>query len=1002
MKQGQKSTEDKIDDVVASIWINKSAKRHSAVAALAVTAGLLLSPATAVALPGTVHENAGSVAVTLNAAAPSVDGRAHTQNDASDSYDAVSHHIELPWRGKRYLDVSDAKHAGQVVWTSDNEGVAKVDQQGVLVARSAGNTLVRATDTSGNELARFDVTVANRTYDAAYDTMKDRWLKRLVGTASADDPLDMNDSAVASYVSKLLDEGRSAWKTLHREANRKTLWDKKESDTASANLTSQMKKLKPLAIAWALPVPGNELYENREVFDEIIRAIDFIVNDLGFDGSDAWTDNWWDWQIGTPQRMVDVMMLVSDYVDPSVLKPAMNAIYQYCPNCSHQMHATNPNVIATGANRTDIAITVLGSAIINRDDARMELINKEVPEVMDLVAKGDGIYADGSVVQHSAVAYNGSYGNELIKGIGKISSIVAQTPFEMSDPRVNNVYNAVLYGYIPLMRNAQMMSMVNGRSIARVQEANPYSSEKYWGNETIANVLLMEQAAPEPYKSQFRSALKLWLGQAGDFYYRYARDFDAMLQARAIEGDANTAPSLYEGMHVYGSMDRVVQAQQSYAAALSMYSSRIYNYECMNSENQHGWHTGDGMLLIYNDDLAAFDDAFWATVDPYRLPGTTVDTRVLENGAATSKYSPAHWVGGVTNGRIGAAGMQLDTSNLKLGMDLSAKKSYFFLNGKIVALGADINGTSDAGIETTVENRIMAAGDARVAINGQQWHGTSDAVTLAAGDYVTLAGPKPGTGFGYYFLDGAPVSMAKEHRDGTYADINKTFPFEKPYSADYFKLGIKHGSSVNDGTYAYVVVPGADDAAMGAFAQDPGIEVVENSAKRQVVFDASAHVTMGNVWAAEGGVVGPVSVNGAASVLVDASKKGTITISVSDPTQIGGTLRLNVAGGQGLFGAAEGVRQIDASTFDIDFSGAQGASRTLSVAMPQDDGSGDMKPLEPAQPTPNAPSDAGTKSDGGSLPQTGDPTSASALLAAFFAVTAFAGGLIGKMKGERS
>ena len=32
-------------------------------------------------------------------------------------------------------------------------------------------------------------------------------------------------------------------------------------------------------------------------------------------------------------------------------------------------------------------------------------------------------------------------------------------------------------------------------------------------------------------------------------------------------------------MKVYGSMDRIVQVNENYTAGLSMYSSRIYNYE---------------------------------------------------------------------------------------------------------------------------------------------------------------------------------------------------------------------------------------------------------------------------------------------------------------------------------------------------------------------------------------------------------------------------------------
>ncbi|NRE38244.1 hypothetical protein DBN75_11770, partial [Enterococcus faecalis] len=70
-------------------------------------------------------------------------------------------------------------------------------------------------------------------------------------------------------------------------------------------------------------------------------------------------------------------------------------------------------------------------------------------------------------------------------------------------------------------------------------------------------------------------------------------------------------------------MDRVLQKNNEYAVGISMYSQRVGNYEFGNTENKKGWHTADGMLYLYNQDFAQFDEGYWATIDPYRLPGTT-------------------------------------------------------------------------------------------------------------------------------------------------------------------------------------------------------------------------------------------------------------------------------------------------------------------------------------------------------------------------------------------
>ncbi len=89
-------------------------------------------------------------------------------------------------------------------------------------------------------------------------------------------------------------------------------------------------------------------------------------------------------------------------------------------------------------------------------------------------------------------------------------------------------------------------------------------------------------------------------------------------------------------------MDRFVQRTTDYMVGLGLYSSRISSFEAGNKENKRGWHTADGMLYLYNDDQVQFNLCYWPTVDPYRLPGTTVDTIQLadENSAFTTVTSP--------------------------------------------------------------------------------------------------------------------------------------------------------------------------------------------------------------------------------------------------------------------------------------------------------------------------------------------------------------------------
>src|SRR5262249_5842137 len=143
--------------------------------------------------------------------------------------------------------------------------------------------------------------------------------------------------------------------------------------------------------------------------------------------------------------------------------------------------------------------------------------------------------------------------------------------------------------------------------------------------------------------------------------------------------------------HQYANMDRAVVHRPGWALGVAMSSSRVGLYESVNSENLRGWYTGVGTTYLYDGDLAYYSDGYWPTVDPYRLPGTTVDVQTRANGANNNHLSPRNWVGGAELGSLfGATGMDYkDVSS-----DLVARKSWFMFDDEVVALGAGITSTS--------------------------------------------------------------------------------------------------------------------------------------------------------------------------------------------------------------------------------------------------------------------------------------------------------------------
>lgn len=218
--------------------------------------------------------------------------------------------------------------------------------------------------------------------------------------------------------------------------------------------------------------------------------------------------------------------------------------------------------------------------------------------------------------------------------------------------------------------------------------------------------------------------------------------------------------------------------------------------------------------FLYNADALQFNDGFWPTVNPFRLPGTASDGAPRRSPKTASKS----WVGGTSiDGLYGAAGMDLNPDN----STLAGKKSWFLLDDEIVALGEGIHSTDNRKIETIVENRkINANGDNALTINGQiqpaqlGWADTVEGVRWAH-----LEGNVPGAGVGYYFPDPAAVTGLRESRTGAWSNINQG-DSGAPITRNYVSLALEHGTQPSDAAYSYVLLrirmrPGRKRTASG-------------------------------------------------------------------------------------------------------------------------------------------------------------------------------------------
>lgn len=74
--------------------------------------------------------------------------------------------------------------------------------------------------------------------------------------------------------------------------------------------------------------------------------------------------------------------------------------------------------MSTGGNRTDNTQVVLLRGILSHNENEVEAAIAGLPAVLQYVIDKDGFYQDGSFIQHGDIAYNGTYGNVLLGGVG--------------------------------------------------------------------------------------------------------------------------------------------------------------------------------------------------------------------------------------------------------------------------------------------------------------------------------------------------------------------------------------------------------------------------------------------------------------------------------------------------------------------------------------------------------------------------------------------------------
>jgi len=742
-----------------------------------------------------------------------------------------------------------------------------------------------------------------------YDDMRLRWLNRTGSVAALppDDPdLLMQQAAQADAPDHYATLTSSA--SMGLPAGQ--LWSDLPLDKVSANLTSTVERLQSIADAYA--DPRSSYYHQAEVMQRLQAGLDAFIA-ARYTATATAFDNWWDWQIGTPQGLNKLMLSTYDALTPARIAAVCAAIDHYVPDPTRRTAANGSvsTLLETGANLLDKASVVVMRGIVGKNGDKIRAGRDAIPAALPDVTSGDGFYADGSFIQHTYVPYVGGYGSVLINDIARLYYVLAGSSWPIdATPLYNNPYHWAINSYAPFIYNGALMDNQRGRSISRWA-----ATDHVAGRSTIMALAELTQSLSAADARELKSLIKGWVQRDSSFGSSYftpvagngnklqtISTLDLALVKAILNDGSIVARPEPEETRIFASADRAVQRRDGYAYAVALFSPRISAFEYGNGENLRGWWTGIGMTQLYNADLGQYGGSYWATVDPLRLAGTTTDRSGSGTPAGFKKYPNArNLVGGAElNRQFATLAMDFAMSGVT-GTTLSGKKAWFLFGDRIVALGTGISSSDNVEIETIVENRRLAgAGENVLTVNDASKPVTAGwSESMAATRWAHLAGnTASGSDTGYVFPGSPTVSGLRENRSASWSQINTGGP-GNVLTERYLTLALSHGSNPSAASYSYLVLPNRSVAATAAFASANPVTVVENSLAASAVQDSEQGLTGVVFWADASktvAIAGQPYLSSDKKAVVTLQQQGRdVQLAVADPTQSNtGQIRLEL------------------------------------------------------------------------------------------------------------
>lgn len=529
-----------------------------------------------------------------------------------------------------------------------------------------------------------------------------------------------------------------------------------------------------VSLARAYKTKSSKFYQNKKVKTTIELALKNWVD------HDYFCDNWWHNQIGTPNNLVTLMLLIGDGLPKDLVDKAQPIIGRAHLNAS----GARPS-----GDRIKIAGILAKNLLFLGDKKQFDEVIKVIEGEIKFNTGQRGMQHDYSFHHREDRVNNTlSYGTGYADAFAEWAAYVARTSYSFSEDKIKQLVDYYLDGICKQMVYGKITDPgAKNRDISRADGIRTFSTS------TPEKLL----SATNYRKNELEGIIKIRKGEA--------------------------KPDLSFGKFFWQTEYYTLQ-RPDYFTSVRMHSTRNDNMEVpYNSEGLKNHHRGDGTnyLSVRGDEYFNIAPVY----DWQKIPGATILQKPeMPSPDEIQKHGLTDFVGAVTDGMYGAVGYDFKSPH----DPVSAKKAWFFFDKEFVCLGAGIKSRSELPVATTL-NQCLLKGDVSFSNGNQKSALKKGEHTLVNVNWVFH------DGVGYLFPKPVKVNVSNQPQTGSWWDINKQSdsPKEK-ISLDVFKLWIDHGSQLTNASYEYIIVPAVTEQEL-VLGGSRNVEILSNTSELQAV-----------------------------------------------------------------------------------------------------------------------------------------------------------------------